>query len=81
MEKIIMNEKVNIPWLLRMNRIKKGLKMEELANLSGVSITSVVGIETGHWNRIGIDIIVKLSKALDISIDDLVVEKEFVRSE
>ncbi|MFR2527065.1 MAG: helix-turn-helix domain-containing protein [Clostridium paraputrificum] len=55
-----MNEKVNIPWLLRMNRIKKGLKMEELANLSGVSITSVVGIESGHWNRIGIDIIIQL---------------------
>nr|WP_278679981.1 helix-turn-helix transcriptional regulator [Clostridium paraputrificum] len=81
MEKIIMNESVNIPWLLRMNRIKKGLSIKELANLSGVALTSVAGIESGSWKRIGIDIIVKLSKALEISVDDLVVEKEFVRSE
>ncbi len=76
-----MNESVNIPWLLRMNRIKKGLSIKELANLSGVALTSVAGIESGSWKRIGIDIIVKLSKALEISVDDLVVEKEFVRSE
>ncbi|MDB2104820.1 MULTISPECIES: helix-turn-helix domain-containing protein [Clostridium] len=79
MEKIIVNESVNIPWLLKMNRIKKGLNQNELAKLSGVSLTSVTGIESGSWNKIGIDIIVKLSKALDISVDDLVVEKEFVR--
>lgn len=81
MEKIIMNEKVNIPWLLRMNRIKKGLSIKELAELSGVGLTSVARIESGNWKKIGIDIIVKLSKALDISIDDLVVEKELVRGE
>ena len=82
MEKIIINESVNIPWLLRMNRIKKGLSIKELANLSGVALSSVVGIEKGNWKkRIGIDVIVKLSKALEIPVDDLVVEKEFVRSE
>ena len=82
MEKIIMNEKVNIPWLLRMNRIKKGLRIKELAELSGVALSSVAGIEKGNWKkRIGIDVVVKLSKALDISIDDLVVEKELVRGE
>ena len=77
-----MNEKVNIPWLLRMNRIKKGLSIKQLAELSGVGLTSVAGIENGSWKkRIGIDVIVKLSKALNISIDDLVVEKELVRGE
>ncbi|MFQ8921932.1 MAG: helix-turn-helix domain-containing protein [Clostridium paraputrificum] len=82
MEKIIINESVNIPWLLRMNRIKKGLSIKELANLSGVALSSVAGIEKGNWKkRIGIDVIVKLSKALEIPVDDLVVEKEFVRSE
>ena len=65
-----------------MNRIKKGLSIKELANLSGVALSSVVGIEKGNWKkRIGIDVIVKLSKALEIPVDDLVVEKEFVRSE
>lgn len=56
---------------IKEERESRGLTQKELATLSGVSYSTLTKIETGIIKNPSIEIIVKLAKELDISIDKL----------
>ena len=57
---------------LRKIRKKKGLSQEKLARLADISLNTLAKIELGFAKKPIIQTVVKLSKALEISIDELV---------
>ena len=61
---------------LRKLRKKKGLSQEKLARLADISLNALTKIESGFAKKPTIQTVVKLAKALDISIDELVKERE-----
>jgi transcriptional regulator with XRE-family HTH domain len=54
-------------------REKKGLSQERLARLADVSNNTVVNIESGKQKNPTVDTISKIAKALDVSIEELLV--------
>lgn len=61
---------------LRKLRKKKGLSQEKLARLADISLNALTKIESGFAKKPTIQTVVKLAKALEVSIDDLVKERE-----
>jgi len=57
---------------LKKYRTKKGWSQEKLAREAGISYNTLIKIERGGIKNPKIATIIKLSKALDISLDDLV---------
>ncbi len=62
----------NICKNLRKIREKKGLSQERLARLADVANNTVIKIEAGKNQNPTLDILQKLSKALGVSVDDLI---------
>ncbi|MBU2528638.1 helix-turn-helix transcriptional regulator [bacterium] len=56
-------------------RLKRDLTQKELARKSGVSYNTIIKIERGGITNPKIETIVKLAKALKISLDKLVCKK------
>lgn len=52
-------------------RIEKNMSLRELAEKSGVSKSHINAIESGR-KKPGIEVLYLLSKALDVSINDLI---------
>ena len=61
---------------VRRIRKKKGFTQEKLARLADISLNTLAKIELGFAKKPIIQTVVKLAKALDISIDELVKEKK-----
>jgi len=61
---------------LAKHRIKRDLTQRELARLSGVSYNTIIKIERGGITNPKIETVVKLAKALKISIDSLIGDKD-----
>lgn len=61
---------------LKRIRTEKGLSIRELQRMSGVSHTIIMNIESGKSKNPTIIPIMKLSRALDVTIDELVYGKE-----
>lgn len=63
---------------LKLERVRKKITQGELSELSGVSITTISRIE--KWGIIKADVkisnLVKLAKALDIPVEELIKEEE-----
>ncbi|MCG2700239.1 helix-turn-helix transcriptional regulator [Candidatus Parcubacteria bacterium] len=57
---------------LKKYRTKKGWSQEKLAREAGISYNTLIKIERGGIKNPKIETIIKLAKALGISIDDLV---------
>lgn len=57
---------------LRILRKKKGLSQEKLARLADISLNTLTKIESGFAKKPTIQTVVKLAKALNISLDELV---------
>ncbi len=62
----------NICKNLRKIREKKGLSQERLARLADVANNTVIKIEAGKNQNPTLDTLQKLSKALEVSVDDLI---------
>jgi transcriptional regulator with XRE-family HTH domain len=62
----------NICKNLRVLRKKKGLSQERLARLADVANNTVIKIEAGKNQNPTLDTLQKLSKALGVSVDDLI---------
>jgi len=60
---------------LRKLRTKKGLSQEKLARLADISLNTLTKIESGFAKKPTIQTVVKLAKALDVSLDELVKER------
>jgi len=57
---------------LKKYRTKKGWSQEKLAREAGISYNTLIKIERGGIKNPKIETIIKLSRALNISLDDLV---------
>lgn len=68
----------NINYLknLAEHRLKRNLTQRELAKKSGVSYNTIIKIERGGITNPKIETVVKLAKALNISIDNLIGRKK-----
>ena len=54
-------------------REKLGLSQEKLARLADVSNNTIINIEAGKQQNPTVDTIKKIAKALDVSVDDLII--------
>lgn len=61
---------------LKIFRIKKGLKQQELADRVGISRYYLSNLETGKSNNPSNDLMIKLSRALDTTVEELFFSKE-----
>jgi len=57
---------------IRELRFKKGFSQEKLARLAGISYNTIVKIESGESKHPTIQTMAGISKALGISLDDLI---------
>jgi len=62
----------NITKTLRKLRETKGLSQEKLARLADVANNTIIKIEAGKNLNPTLDTLKKISKALEVSIDDLI---------
>ena len=62
----------NITRNLRKLREAKGLSQEKLARLSDVANNTIIKIEAGQNQNPTLDTLKKVSKALDVSVDELI---------
>ena len=62
----------NIQKTLRKLREVKGLSQEKLARLSDVANNTIIKIEGGKNQNPTLDTLKKISKALEVSVDDLI---------
>lgn len=57
---------------LKRIRLKRNLSMDKLAKLTGVSKSYIASLENGRRKNPTIDIIDKISKALNVTRDELI---------
>jgi len=57
---------------LKKLRAKKGLSLEKIARLADLSLNTIVKVENGVNTNPTIDTLTKISKALEIGVDDLI---------
>ncbi len=62
----------NIQKTLRKLRESKGLSQEKLARLADVANNTIIKIEAGKNQNPTLDTLKKISKALDVSVDELI---------
>ena len=65
----------NITKTLRKLREAKGLSQEKLARLADVANNTIIKIESGKNQNPTLDTLKKISKALEVSVDDLINHK------
>jgi len=68
-------ERVNLGMQLRVNRIRQGLSVKELAKKSGVSANSIIWAENGTTQNTRLDSIIKLADTLNVSLEEIIVER------
>ena len=62
----------NIQKTLRKLREEKGLSQEKLARLADVANNTIIKIEAGKNQNPTLDTLKKISKTLEVSVDDLI---------
>ena len=75
---IEIKEKVNLGSQLRVNRVRQGYTIKELAKISGVSVTTINWAESKRREKVRLDLIIKLAKSLNISLEEIIVERKIV---
>lgn len=71
-------EKVNLGMQLKVNRVRNGYTVKELSKKSGVSTSAINYWETGKGTDMRLDVIIRLAEALDISLEELIVERRIL---
>jgi transcriptional regulator with XRE-family HTH domain len=62
----------NLPKVVKKLREEKGLSQEKLARLADVSNNTIVNIEAGKQLNPTIETLMKITKALGVSVEDLI---------
>ncbi|MFA4953909.1 MAG: helix-turn-helix transcriptional regulator [Patescibacteria group bacterium] len=57
---------------LKKLRAKKGLSLEKIARLADLSLNTIVKVENGVNTNPTIETLTKISKALEVGVDDLI---------
>lgn len=68
-------ERVNVGRKLKEIREEKKLSKKELSIKAGMSYESLRGLEIGKVKKVQLNKIIKLSEILNVSLEDLIVEK------
>lgn len=63
-------------FMIKRIREEKNISQEELARLSGVSRTTISGLETGKITVVGTDTLEKLAKALGVKVKAIFFEND-----
>lgn len=71
-------EKVNLAMQLKINRIRKGYSVDELARKSGVAKSTIFSIEQERFKMTKLDTIITLGEVLNVSLEELIVERKAV---
>ncbi|MDU2674232.1 MAG: helix-turn-helix transcriptional regulator [Clostridium sp.] len=71
-------ERVNLGMQLKVNRVRKGYTVKELSKKSGVSTSAINYWETGKGTDMRLDVIIRLAEALNISLEELIVERRIL---
>ncbi len=66
------SSKTNLARKVKQLREKLGLSQEKLARLADVSNNTIINIEAGKQDNPTIDTLKKVSKALNVSVEDLI---------
>lgn len=61
---------------LKIERIKRDWTQSDLANASGIGLSTVVKIEKGNIDNVSVSILKKISKALDVPVAELFFNEE-----
>jgi len=61
-----------MPDNLKKLRAKKGLSLEKIARLADLSLNTIVKIENGVNKNPTIETLIKIAKALEVGVDDLI---------
>ncbi|WP_195973136.1 helix-turn-helix transcriptional regulator [Clostridium thermobutyricum] len=61
---------------IKMTRIKRGIKQEELSKMIGVSRSKLSMLENGKFSNLTYPLMFKISKALGVSVQELFFDKE-----
>lgn len=61
---------------LKIERVKQGLTQSELALLCGLNVNAIVRLEKGQLENARFGTLIKVSKALDKSIEELFLSEE-----
>lgn len=67
-----MSTEINFSKTVKKLREKKGYSQEKLARLADVSNNTIVNIEAGKQNNPTIETVKKISRALDVSVEELI---------
>lgn len=62
---------MNTGYKIKKYREKKNLSQTELAKISGVSRSIIVGLETGTYTTTTTDTLLKIAKALEVKVQDI----------
>jgi transcription regulator len=62
---------VNTGYKIKEYRERKNLSQTELAKISGVSRSIIVGLETGTYTTTTTDTLLKIAKALEVKVQDI----------
>jgi len=62
----------NISDNLRKLRGKKGYSLEKIARLADLSLNTIVKVENGVNQNPTIETLIKIAKALEVGVDDLI---------
>ena len=62
---------MNTGYKIKEYRERKNLSKTELAKISGVSRSIIVGLETGTYTTTTTDTLLKIAKALDVKVQDI----------
>lgn len=71
-------ENTNLGMQLKINRIKRGYTIKELSEKSGVSASTIAFAEVGRTNDMRLDSIIQLAETLNVSLEELIVERKIV---
>ena len=62
---------MNTGYKIKEYRERKNLSQTELARISGVSRSIIVGLETGTYTTTTTDTLLKIAKALNVKVQDI----------
>lgn len=62
---------MNTGYKIKKYREKKNLTQTELAKISGISRSIIVGLEAGTYTTTTTDTLLKIAKALDVKVEDI----------
>ncbi|MCR1952926.1 helix-turn-helix domain-containing protein [Clostridium sp. DSM 100503] len=73
-----LQERVNLGMQLRINRVRKGYTVKELSRKSGVSTSAIIYCENQKGSDMRLDAIIRLAYALNIPLEELIVERRII---